>query len=79
MSRHEHFWRETGVNVGSNFPGDFIVDAKLMEQLQAGYRELHGGAARILDETSEPLEPLFAVVTLRLKVWPNLGVLYQPA
>ena len=32
------------INVGSNSPGELIVDAKLMEQLQAGYRELHEGA-----------------------------------
>jgi hypothetical protein len=32
------------INVGANPPGELIVDAKLLEQLTAGYRELHYGA-----------------------------------
>ena len=41
------------INVGANPPGELIVDAKLLEQLTAGYRELHDGARRHLDATSE--------------------------
>jgi hypothetical protein len=32
------------INVGSNSPGELIVDEKLLEQLTAGYRELHPGS-----------------------------------
>jgi hypothetical protein len=31
------------INVGTNSPGELIVDEKLLDQLQAGYRQLHGG------------------------------------
>ena len=34
------------INVGANPPGELIVDAKLLEQLTAGYMELNGGAGR---------------------------------
>jgi hypothetical protein len=34
------------INVDTNPPGELIVDAKLLEQLTAGYRELHDGARR---------------------------------
>jgi hypothetical protein len=34
------------INVGSNSPGELIVDEKLLEQLTAGYLELHGGAGK---------------------------------
>jgi hypothetical protein len=34
------------INVGTNSPGELIVDEKLLEQLTAGYLELHGGAGK---------------------------------
>ena len=34
------------INVGTNSTVELIVDEKLLEQLEAGYRGLHGGAAR---------------------------------
>ena len=34
------------INVGTNSTVELLVDEKLLEQLEAGYRGLHGGAAR---------------------------------
>jgi hypothetical protein len=35
------------INVGSNSPVRLIVDAELLKELEAGYKELHGGTGRV--------------------------------